>query len=131
MGTPSRFQNQQKAAEQKKALFERMQERQQAKKAGPVQPDATLPALTTTYASAEYVLQSSVGPITKDHPRFGGAGIRLYQDHAEVPLIAAAPLARLVDVYLEAAANKTAYQVLSWPVAPQALPLVHVLATME
>jgi hypothetical protein len=131
MGTPSRFQNQQKAAEQKKALFERMQTRLQAKKVGPVQPDAVFPALTTNNASAEYVLQSSAGPVIKDYPRFGGAGIRLYQDHAEVPLVATAPLARLVDVYLEAAAKKTAYQVLSWPVAPDALPLVHVLATME
>lgn len=140
MGPPSRFEkqqkatgfeNQQKAVEKKKALSAQMQANLRAKKDGLGKPNAAALASAADNPPAEGTPPLSAVPVTKDHPRFGGAGIRLYQDHAEVPLVAAAPLARLVDVYLDAAANKTAHQVLLWPVAPQVLPLVHVLATME
>src|SRR5581483_5708706 len=93
-----------------------------------------LPESATLVASSG-VTQAVCAPLTPDaapkHLLCSGAAMRLYQDHAQTPLVPTEPLARLVNVYLEAAANKTAHQVLMWPVAPQVLPLVHALATME
>lgn len=123
--------NLQEAAEKKKALFGRMREKFKAKKDRASETHGVTCALHSSNPLKDGASPVFMVPATKDAPRFGGARIRLYQDHADAPLVAAAPLARLVDVYLDAAVNKTAHQVLLWPVAPQVLPLVHVLATME
>lgn len=107
-----------------------MQERRQAKKAAAeALVEATTPAVSDSVAPAVPVPPTP--EIGNEHLKCGGTAMRLYQDHARTSLVPANPLARLVDVYLEAAANMTAHQVLMWPVAPQVLPLVHALATME
>ena len=125
----SRFRNQQKAAEQKKALLEKMKARFSKKQVA----DATVRE-SAPEPHASVVEDATV----KAHPavspvliQFGNANVRLYQDHADTPLVAAEPLARLVNVYLKAAQEKSAHLALMWPVAPLALPLAHVLATME
>ena len=126
----TRLEDRLKADEKKKALVERMLATQQAKKAA-AQPSAE----STTPADSSGVGQVASAPLTQDAapkpPLCSGSTMRLYQDHATTPLVPSDPLVRLVNVYLEAAANKTAHQVLIWPVAPQVLPLVHALATME
>ena len=131
MAVSSRRLNQQKAAEHKRTLFERMQAALGRKKPAiaetPAQPDEG----SSENGPPAQPAQAPSAPAIKVPIRYGGTGVRLYQDHADVPLIATDPLARLVDVYLNAAANKSAHQVLMWPVAPLVLPLVHVLATME
>ena len=126
MSAPSRARNQQKAVEHKKALFEKMRSTLGGKKApAPANAVATPEAITAKVPDS-FPSRARPTPV-----QFGAAGVRLYQDHAETPLVATEALARLVNVYLEAACNRTAHQVLMWPVAPQVLPLVHVLATME
>ena len=132
MAAPSRRFNQQKASEHKRTIFERMQAALGRNKPAPA--DAQAPAETS---SGENGLTAGLGTsvpealATKVAIRYGGNGARLYQDHTDAPLVASDPLARLVDVYLDAAANKTGIRILLWPVAALALPLVHVLATME
>lgn len=130
MRAPTRRQNQELAAAKKKALLERMLARQQAKKAATEDlVETATPAVSESVAPA---VPAPPAPGTaNEHPKCSGTAMRLYQDHAKTPLVPADPLARLVDVYLEAAANGTAHQVLMWPVAPKVLPLVHALATME
>jgi len=126
----SRFRNQQKAAEQKKALLEKMKARLATKKQGadaPVREPAS--ELQASLVEEATVKQPPVAPTALIE--FGSAKVRLYQDHADTPLIAAEPLERLVNLYLKAAQEKSAHLALMWPVAPMALPLVHVLATME
>lgn len=127
----ARFRKQQQAAEQKKALFERMQatlarKRATAEAKAPIERSSSENGLII--GSATSAPEALAGRVAI---RYGGNGARLHQDHAGVPLVASEPLARLVDVYLDAAINKTAHQVLLWPVAPLVLPLAHVLATME
>ncbi len=130
MRAPTRRQNQELAAAKKKALLERMLARSQAKKAaidGLV--ETATPAVSESVAPA---VPAPPAPGTaNEYLKCSGTAMRLYQDHARTPLVPAGPLVRLVDVYLEAAANKTAHRVLMWPVAPKVLPLVHALATME
>lgn len=125
-----RLEDRLKTDEKKKALVERMLAAQ-AKRAA-----AQASVESATSADSSNVSQDEPTALTADvapkHPVCsGGTTMRLYQDHATTPLVPTDPLVRLVNVYLEAAASKTAHQVLFWPVAPQVLPLVHALATME
>jgi len=126
----TRLEDRLKANEKKKALFKRMLEAQQARKAA-AEASAESAAPVASGGVAQTTSASFAPDAVPKHPLCTGAAMRLYQDHAQTPLVPTDPLVRLVNVYLEAAANKTAHQVLMWPVAPQVLPLVHALATME
>lgn len=123
----SRLRNQQKSAEQKRALLERMRAAQEAKKSAPRSSEQAAPVEVQPMAKAGSPEPTELAP----QVRYGSVNLRLYQDSSEIPLVAAQPLARLVDLYIEAACGGSAHQALLWPAAPQVLPLVHVLATAE
>ncbi|MBI3525963.1 MAG: hypothetical protein HY066_15830 [Betaproteobacteria bacterium] len=63
--------------------------------------------------------------------RYGQAGVPVYREDESAPSNPSPGLTVLVEMYLDAANNKTKHVALVWPVAPQTLVIVHVLATLE
>ncbi len=63
--------------------------------------------------------------------RYGQAGVPVYREDESAPSTPSPGLTGLVDLYLEAARNKTKHVALVWPAAPRSLVIVHVLATLE
>ncbi len=62
---------------------------------------------------------------------YGQANVALYREGETAPSTPSPGLTELVDLYLDAARNKTKHVALVWPAAPRSLVIVHVLATLE
>jgi hypothetical protein len=62
---------------------------------------------------------------------YGRAKIRLFRANDGVCSVPDEALARLIDIYLQAATDRSAHVVLLWPTALRVLPLVHMFATAE
>src|SRR5712691_10576862 len=75
----------------------------------------------------------SVAPegATSPDGAYGRAKLRLFRGDEAVCLVPDAALARLIDIYLQAATERSAHVVLLWPAALRVLPLVHTFATAE
>lgn len=63
--------------------------------------------------------------------RYGQASVPVYREDESVPSTPSPGLTGLVDLYLEAARNKSKHVALVWPAAPRSLVIVHVFATLE
>ncbi len=124
-GIGERLEDRQKANEKKRALVAQMMAAQQAKAVAAVSARAS--TLPVENIAPEAVLKPAAEVVTM----CSGEALRLHQDHAPTALVPTEPLKILVSVYLEAASSRGAFQVLMWPVAPQVLPLVHAMATIE
>jgi hypothetical protein len=63
--------------------------------------------------------------------RYGEAKVSIYREDDTLPSIPGVGLVELINLYLSAAQNRTRHIVLTWPVCPKTLAVVHVLATLE
>jgi hypothetical protein len=62
---------------------------------------------------------------------YGRAKLRVFRGDEEIPSVPGTALAGLVDLYREAATERSFHIALLWPAAIRVLPLVHIFATAE
>ena len=122
MGLPTFLEKRQQALEKREELARKFH-RERTK---PIKKTATAKEIP---ADIPHTLQSQPPAPPVEH--YGKASVPVYREDESVPSTPSPGLTGLVDLYLEAARNKTKHVALVWPVAPRSLAIVHVLATLE
>lgn len=118
------IQKQTSAKENKKLLARQMLER----KAKRIETVETTPIEALTATPAEPVKS----PLTPEIVSwYGEANVSIYREDDASPCTPGVGLVELINLYLSAAQNRTRHIVLTWPVCPKTLAVVHVLATLE
>jgi hypothetical protein len=116
--SPTRRENRELATNKQKELAARLLNRQPR----PIQNEVT---------SVPLVAEVPQVPQEVIRECFGNAQVPVYREDDAVQSIPSPGLAKLVDLYLDAANNKSRHIALVWPATPKALVTVHVLATLE
>ena len=122
MGLPTFLEKRQQALKKRQELAQQFN-RERSK---PMKVQAPAPVVPT---EAPQPLQSQTQEPSVE--RYGQASVPVYREDESVPSTPSSGLTGLVDLYLEAARNKTKHVALVWPAAPRSLAIVHVLATLE
>lgn len=122
MGLPTLLEKRQQAREKREALA-RQFHRERTK---PIKKSVSAQEIP---ADIPHPLQSQPPAPPLEH--YGQASVPVYREDESVPSTPSPGLTGLVDLYLEAARNKTKHVALIWPAAPRSLVIVHVLATLE
>ena len=122
MGLPTLLEKRQQALEKREELARKFH-RERTK------PIKKLITAKETPADISLPLQSQPPAPPVEH--YGQASVPVYREDESVPSTPSPGLTGLVDLYLEAARNKTKHVALVWPAAPRSLAIVHVLATLE
>jgi hypothetical protein len=112
------------AKENKKLLARQMLER----KAKSIENVTTPPIEALTASTAKSVKSPPAPEIVS---RYGEANVSIYREDDTLPSTPGVGLVELINLYLSAAQNRTRHIVLTWPVCPKTLAVVHVLATLE
>lgn len=122
MGLPTLLEKRQQALKKRQDLAQQFH-RERPK---PMKAPAPVPVVPT---EVPQLLQSQIPEPPLE--RYGQASVPVYREDESAPSTPSAGLTGLVDLYLEAARNKTKHVALIWPAAPRSLVIVHVLATLE
>ena len=122
MGLPTLLEKRQQALEKREELARKFH-RERTK---PVKKSVTAKEIP---ANISHTLQSQFPAPPVEH--YGQANVPVYREDESLPSTPSPGLTGLVDLYLEAARNKTKHVALVWPAAPRSLAIVHVLATLE
>lgn len=121
MGLPTLLEKRQQALEKREELARKFH-RERTK---PIKKSVTAKKISVDFPP----LQSQPSASRVEH--YGQASVPVYREDESVPSTPSSGLIGLVDLYLEAARNKTKHVALVWPAAPRSLAIVHVLATLE
>lgn len=133
MPAPSRWENRQKALEQKRKLAERLTSSLAQRKTA----DSEASSGTESSPAEPPRVKGSGAKVAEHAPRvipaaYGRAGVRLHRDSADAEEVKASrALEELVNITFDAAQTRERIVVLQWPGVITRLPLVHVLATLE
>ena len=122
MGLPDFLAKRQQALKKRQDLAQQFH-RERPK---PIKAPATAPEVPTEVPQP---LQSQLPETPLEH--FGQARVPVYREHESAPSTPSSGLTGLVDLYLDAARNKTKHIALVWPAVPRSLVIVHILATLE